>query len=78
MTIRAKFSCSSVQDFGSTETVSLNAVNGPKGTANAQWSKWTPSGSLSLNISNPDARGKFKPGGYYYLDIQEAPEGDDA
>lgn len=79
MSIRAKFQCSTVtRDEYDNETVKLRAVNGPKGTANAQWSKYTPTGELSISISNPDAQGKMKPKGCYYLDISEAPEGDDA
>lgn len=45
------------------EVVRLNCVYTKDG-ANAQWSKWTPSGSLTLSISNPDAMGTLKPGFY--------------
>ena len=47
------------------ETISLSAVYSDSESAtNKQWSKWTPSGSLTLSISNPDAVGKVT-AGYY-------------
>lgn len=49
---------------GESELIKLGVVYG-NGEANKQWSKWTPSGHLELNITNPDAMGKVQPGGYY-------------
>jgi hypothetical protein len=49
------------------ERVKLSAVYGEKGTANATWSRYTPSGSVDLTISNPDAIGLMKPGYYKVL-----------
>lgn len=77
--IRAKFRCTSVTNHeghndNKSETVKLCAANGPKDTANAQWSKWTPSGTLEMTINNPEAQGKFEPGKYYFLDISPAAE----
>lgn len=57
------------------EVVKLGAVYGDKGTANAQWSKWTPSGHLELNINNPDAIGKVK-AGYYKVYLVPCDEND--
>ena len=37
------------------EQINMSAVYGAQGTANAQWSKYTPSGRLELQVSNPDA-----------------------
>jgi hypothetical protein len=52
------------------EEVSLNAVYSNKeGSANAQWSKWTPSANLSMYISNPDAFGKVLPGQFVFVDL---------
>lgn len=80
MSIRAKFYCTEVaataQSVGKPtdgEIVKLAAVystgdNDP----NKSWSKWTPSGQLTLHISNPDALGKFTPGKTYFLDITPA------
>ncbi len=36
------------------------------------FSQATPSASLTLCISNPDLRGKFKPGQKFYVDFREA------
>ncbi len=52
------------------EEIALNAVYDSKeGSANAQWSKWTPSGSLSFQVNNPSAFGKVLPGQFYYVDL---------
>ena len=71
--IVAKFKCESVakpsESNGDTESISLSAVYGP---GNETWSKFTPSGSLSMSISNPAAQGKFQPGKSYLLNISEA------
>jgi hypothetical protein len=75
MGIRAKFKVASVTQYeNDQETVEMQAANGRADTANAQWSKWTPSGKLTLTINNPDARGKLLPGKYYFLDLTEAAE----
>ena len=74
MNIRAKFRCTTVLTDGTNETVTLNAANGKKDTANAQWAKWTPGGNLSLTINNPEAQGKIAPGKFYFLDIEETTE----
>jgi len=47
------------------EKIRLAAVYGTEDNkANAQWSKWTPSGILELHITNPEAVGKVTPGYY--------------
>lgn len=73
--LRAKFLCTSVaRDLGGNELASLCAANGKNGTANAQWAHWTPGGTLTLTINNPDAQGKFVPGKFYFLDVAETTE----
>jgi hypothetical protein len=75
MSVRAKFMCSSVtKNHDGGEGVALYAANGKNGTANAQWSKWTPGGNLTLTISNPEAQGRLVPGRYYFIDIDETTE----
>ena len=71
--IRAKFRCNSVRNFKDSEVVELNAVCDDR---NKQWARWTPSGQVSIQIDNPDARGRFEPGKCYFLDFSEAPEDD--
>jgi len=51
------------------EEISLRAVYGKEGTANAQWSKWTPFAQLTLTISNPQAFGKVHPGQFLFCDL---------
>lgn len=51
----------------SSERLAMSAVYGKEGSANAQWSKWTPSGRLELHITNPEALGKATPGYYKVL-----------
>lgn len=50
------------------EILKMQAVIGTAGD-NADWSKWTPSGSMSLHVTNPDAVGRFKAGQIVYIDI---------
>ena len=58
------------------EEIELNAVYGDAGTENAQWSKYTPSASFKMHISNPNAFGVLKVGGEYYVDITPVPAAD--
>jgi hypothetical protein len=52
------------------EEIGLNAVySSDANSANAQWSKWTPSASLTMSISNPLAFGKILPGQFVFVDI---------
>lgn len=52
------------------EQVKLGAVYSDKeGSANKEWAKATPSGSLELTIDNPGAHGRLKPGMFVYVDL---------
>lgn len=75
--IRAKFKCLSVARHeaspgGVNLIVSLGAVYGKDGSDNAQWSKWTPNGTLSMTITNPVVDGFFEPGREYFIDLTPA------
>jgi hypothetical protein len=74
--VRAKFRCDRAEkqpiSDGHQVHVSFNAVYGDDGSANASWSRWTPSGQLSMTISNPGLVDHFVVGKEYYLDITEA------
>lgn len=75
MAIVAKMRCYTItKDDHGNETVNLQAVTGKDGTANAQWSKWTPSGRLDLTITNPPAQGQIEPGKEYLVTIASAPD----
>lgn len=60
---------------GTNEVVKLTAVSDD---ANKNWSQYTPSGSIELAITNPDAVRQFTVGGYYYVDFSPAPAIDPA
>ena len=81
-TLRLKMSVASVKSVCDasgqkvTEEIALQAVYGPEGSPNALWSKWTPFGSLSFNVSNPEAFGKILPEQFYFVDL--VPTGKDA
>ena len=74
--LRLKMSVGSVKSVADSngnktqEEVTFNAVySNQEGSANQQWSKWTPSALLSMNISNPGAFDKVLPGQFVFVDI---------
>lgn len=50
--------------------VKLTVANGP---TNKTWSKYTPSGEINLQITNPAAFSQFKLGQAYFVDFTDAP-----
>lgn len=77
--VRAKFKVDSVTqdryaDDGSVtaEQIEMSAVYGEDGSANAEWSKWTPSGQFRMHVTNPSVFGQFEQGKEYYLDFTPA------
>lgn len=73
MSILAKFTCNEVKHSVGLEAVNLTPVIGGS-DENKSFSKWTPSGNLTMGITNPDVFGFFIPGKAYYITIQEASE----
>lgn len=68
MNIKAKMKCTNVTKHDSGEVVSFEAVvSGSE--ENKSFSAATPSASLTMNVSNPVARGAFEVGKEYYLDF---------
>lgn len=78
MNILAKFKCQEVakvstgqKDADGNELcqakVQLFAVSDD---ANKQWSKWTPSGSIVMVISNEAAANAFEPGKIYFVEFK--------
>jgi hypothetical protein len=56
MPVQAKFKVTSIKLYASPEgtgEVQLSAVYGKAGEANAEWSKYTPSGDIRMSITNP-------------------------
>lgn len=74
-TLRLKMSIASVKSgcdqSGAkvSEEIVLQAACGPKGSANEQWSKWTPSAGLTMHVNNPGAFGKVLPGQFFFVDL---------
>lgn len=70
--VRAKFRCDVVlPGYGEgTVDVKFDAVIGDS-DENKVWSKWTPSGMLTMHISNPNLLDHFEVGKEYFLDIIE-------
>lgn len=75
-TLRAKFQVQTVKHSSdhtgavASEEIELSAVTGSSGDdVNKQWSKWTPSGRLTMTINNPDAMRRVLPGQEVYIDI---------
>lgn len=79
-TMRAKMQVQEVRSFGDGEQVEFSAVTGntPFGqdgeSDDNTYARWTPSGRLTLTISNPALLGKFRVGQKFYLDFTEASE----
>ncbi len=72
--IIAKFKCHSVApQSAESQHVRLEAVTDGC-EENKSFSKWTPSGHLVLNITNPDLVGSFVEGEEYLLTITHAPK----
>ena len=77
--LRAKFVVNSVKHSinnegeVSQEEIEAHAVYA-NGGENGVWSKYTPSGQLKMNISNPGAFDRLRVGTEFYLDFTPAPE----
>ena len=79
--MRAKMQVQSVTKYGDAqESLSMSAVTGttqygPQGeNEDNTYARYTPSGSISLSITNPALIGKFRVGQRFYVDFTEAPE----
>jgi hypothetical protein len=71
--IIARLRCDQAEATQEYDQIRLQAVySSAPGTPNQQWSKWTPSGSLQLAISNPPARGMFEVGEEYDVIVRPA------
>ncbi|NVM77483.1 hypothetical protein FHW83_003301 [Duganella sp. SG902] len=77
-TMRAKMQLSSVENFITSERLSLRAVCESGGNP-VDWSdeddnftRWTPSAELTVTVNNPALLGKFKAGDQFYVDFTPA------
>lgn len=68
--IKAKFNVASITEYGNDggrKVTLYPVINGSED--NKEWSKHTPSGSLELHITNPDASIEF---GEYFITLEKA------
>lgn len=76
MPVAAKFQCvrnSPIPHGGDSRQVEFTAVaSDDPSNPNSQWSKWTPSGTVILHVSNPLAYDKFVVGKEYIATFEEA------
>lgn len=68
-TIVAKFQCDTVTRDRWSEDVKLSAVSDEEET-NKPWAEATPSGTITMSITNSGAWGYFQPGGEYFLEFR--------
>lgn len=68
MKFRAKLAVVSVTDNGHSDSVKFETKYSENAEDNS-FSAATPSGGCSLDITNPNLRGKIKPGATFYVDF---------
>jgi len=73
MSTIAKFRVESMTDYGYCKEVKLSAVYAPTGVnvEDRNFTKQTPSGTITMRIDNPEASILFKPEKYYYVRFDE-------
>lgn len=74
--MRGKFNVDTVEKVKHAETIKLSAVYG--GSTNAEdntYSAATPSGSITMTVTNKELWGKINPGDRFYVDFSPVPEG---
>lgn len=72
MAVRAKFKVQSVTEVeGGFKSVKLFPVTSGS-PENAEFFKWTPSGSIDMGTINEAAAEQFKPGQEFYVDFTPA------
>lgn len=57
--ITLRFYVKAVTRLAGNEHIEVELAPSYKDGRNADWAKWTPSGSIKLSVSNPDAIAKF-------------------
>lgn len=75
--MRAKVMVTAVDKHEGAETLHFTPVVdssfGPEGESEDNtYARWTPSGNIQLQVTNPDLFGKFEYGQKYYVDFTPA------
>lgn len=75
MAVQAKFFVQSISEQAHSigqKTIVLSAVS--RGEENKQWSKYTPSGTITMAILNPGAADQFLLGEEFLVTFEHAPK----
>ncbi len=77
MNMRAKFVVRKVETFEQSENITFAAVSSKPfdkdgNSEDNSFARWTPNGSLTMTITNPNLRGTIKEGENYYLDFTKS------
>ena len=73
MTVRAKFTLSAItHNAGGGKTYKFFPVHDNSTPENARFTKYTPSGELTMLVDNPAVEGSFVLGKEYYVDFSPA------
>lgn len=71
MRTRGKFQCFKASRYqGVSREYQFNAVCQDGTPENDRFHKYTPSGTITIMVDNPNV--EFEPGKYYYVDFSEA------
>ena len=67
--VRCKFKCEMNELLGDTSRIKLTPVFADENQENKVFFKYTPGGSIDLQVVNPDAAKQFEVGKEYYIDF---------
>lgn len=70
MIVHARFRCDSVLQCENQATIKLEPVT-RNNQGNEEWSRWTPSGSISLTVTVPETVAAFMPGKIYAITFEQ-------
>jgi len=73
MNVRAKFKVESVTQYTWGDVIKMNAIEYDGTDENASFSKFTPSGTFEMSVTNENIVGNYKAGQEYYLDFTPVP-----
>lgn len=72
MTVRAKFKCTEIVERHYGKIYKFFPVMDDGTPENQRYNKYTPNGSLEIEVNNPNVQ--FEIEKFYYLDFNEVPE----
>ncbi len=74
MSVKARMIVQSILDLGTQKNVKMTAVTtGDSSSPNYSFSKYTPSATLEISITNPGAYNQFEVGKSYDLTFEPTP-----